>query len=85
MRIRNAAHARDEGPLDPRCPCATCRGGPSRAFLRHLFLVGDHLGGALLTRHNVAFFERFMRDARESIERGEFALFRERWGAVYPE
>lgn len=85
VRIRNAAHARDTGPLDPLCACATCRGGPSRAFLRHLFLVGDHLGGALLTRHNVAFFEAFMKSAREAIGRGEFRTFREAWSKVYPD
>ena len=85
VRIRNAAHARDDGPLDAECACATCRGGPSRAFLRHLFVVGDHLGGALLARHNVAFFEAFMREAREAIARGEFAAFAERRRAAYPD
>ncbi len=84
VRIRNAAHALDPGPLDPDCPCATCRGGPSRAFLRHLFATGDHLGGALLTRHNVAFFEAFLAGARNAIRSGGFGAFRARWQAVYP-
>src|SRR5699024_8177652 len=35
VRIRNARHTRDTGPIDPECACYTCR-NHSRAYLKHL-------------------------------------------------
>jgi len=71
IAIRNAVHAGDEGPLDPECSCDTCRGF-SRAYLRHLFIVGEALGPRLLTLHNVHFYQKLMKEIRSSIEEGRF-------------
>src|SRR5205085_248224 len=54
VQIRNAAHARDEGPLDAACPCPTCA-RHSRAYLRHLQVVGEQTAARLLTVHNLAY------------------------------
>ena len=43
VKIRNAAHRDDTGPLDPECDCYTCR-HYSRAYLRHLEKCGEILG-----------------------------------------
>jgi queuine tRNA-ribosyltransferase len=64
--IKNAAYAEDEGPLDPECDCLTCR-RYSRAYLRHLFLAGEHLSAVLNTLHNVSFYLDMMRKIREFI------------------
>ena len=40
LNLRNAAFARDSGPLDPGCPCSTCCRW-SRGYLRHLLSVGE--------------------------------------------
>jgi queuine tRNA-ribosyltransferase len=64
--IKNAAYAEDQNPLDQDCPCPTCR-RYSRAYLRHLFLAGEHLSAVYNTIHNLTFYLDMMRKIRESI------------------
>jgi queuine tRNA-ribosyltransferase len=64
--IKNAAHAEDEGPLDPACSCLTCR-RYSRAYLRHLYMTGEHLSALLNTIHNISFYLDTMGKIREAI------------------
>jgi len=66
--ISNARHRLDTGPLDPGCPCETCR-GYSRAYLRHLFLAQEILYMRLATLHNLTYYLRFIRQLREEILR----------------
>jgi len=75
VKIRNAKHQRDQSPLDPACDCSTCRGF-SRGYLRHLFLSNEMLGPMLLSLHNVAYYQRLMRELREAILKGGGADFR---------
>jgi queuine tRNA-ribosyltransferase len=72
--IRNAQHARDERPPDPRCTCYTCRTF-SRAYLRHLFSAQEILAMRLNTIHNVHYFVELMGRVRKAIEEGRFARF----------
>ncbi len=65
--IKNAQYAEDEGPLDPECSCPTCR-RYSRAYLRHLFMAGEHLSAILNTQHNIAFYLDMMCKIRQAIE-----------------
>ena len=65
--IKNAMYAEDQSPLDPECSCPTCR-RYSRAYLRHLFMTGEHLSAVYNTIHNVTFYLDMMRKIRESIE-----------------
>ncbi|OOZ36185.1 tRNA guanosine(34) transglycosylase Tgt [Solemya velesiana gill symbiont] len=74
VRIRNAVHADDTGPLDPHCDCYTCR-NYSRSYLRHLFRCNEILGSRLNTIHNVYYYQTLMRNIRESIEAGRFDEF----------
>ncbi|MBM3313453.1 tRNA guanosine(34) transglycosylase Tgt [candidate division WOR-3 bacterium] len=67
--IRNAQHADAPAPLDADCACYTCRTF-SRAYLRHLFLVGEALGPRLLTLHNVWFFQQLLSGIRGAIAQG---------------
>ena len=76
--IKNAAHAEDERPLDPACRCFTCR-RYSRAYLRHLFLAGEHLSAVLNTVHNMAFYLDIMNKIRESIALDSYGKWLERW------
>ena len=64
--IKNASYAEDDRPPDSHCRCLTCR-RYSRAYLRHLFLAGDHLSAILNTLHNVTFYLDTMRKIREAI------------------
>ncbi|MEZ6034247.1 MAG: tRNA guanosine(34) transglycosylase Tgt [Planctomycetaceae bacterium] len=75
VRIRNAVHMRDEQPLDPECDCTACV-RYSRAYLRHLFIAREMLGPILLSLHNIAFYQRLVRQLREAILQGCSADFR---------
>jgi len=75
LNIRNSRHARDERPLDASCGCAVC-GRYSRAYLRHLFLSNEMLGGMLGTHHNIHFYLDLMRQIREAISFGKLDSFR---------
>lgn len=82
LRMRNKKHERDPRPLQEglESPAA----GLSRAYLRHLFHVGEMLGPILLSAHNVAYYQQLMKEAREAIWNDSFAEFFERkmrgWG-----
>ena len=52
-------HCRDRSPVDPRCDCPLCR-QHSRAYLHHLFKVGDSQAYRLATAHNLRFYARLM-------------------------
>jgi queuine tRNA-ribosyltransferase len=69
LRLRNAQHTEDTGPLDPDCDCYTCR-HYSRAYLRHLDKCNEILGSRLNTLHNLHFYQRLMRELRRAVEAG---------------
>ena len=52
-------HLRDPRPIDPNCDCALCK-GHSRAYLYHLFKIGDSQAYRLATAHNLRFYARLM-------------------------
>jgi len=81
LNIKRAEFRADPRPLDPACDCETCRGGYSRAYLRHLFVSREILGARLNTIHNLAFYLRLMRTLREAIVAGSFDTLREEWAA----
>jgi queuine tRNA-ribosyltransferase len=79
--VKNAAYARDESPLDPDCDCFTCR-RVSRAYLRHLFSVGELLAMRLASLHSLAFYLSLVRRARAAILEGRYAAFRREAAAL---
>ena len=62
------------GPLDPACPCYTCR-NYSRSYLRHLQQCNEILGARLATHHNLYFYLDLMARMRAAIDGGRFAAF----------
>ena len=74
VRIRNARHAEDTGPLDPLCDCYTCR-NYSRAYLRHLDRCNEILGARLNTIHNLHYYLALMRRLRAAISDGGLDAF----------
>ena len=56
VKIRNARHRTDTGPLDATCGCYTCRNF-SRAYLHHLQRVNEILGARLTTIHNLYYYQ----------------------------
>ncbi|MEA5444707.1 tRNA guanosine(34) transglycosylase Tgt [Gammaproteobacteria bacterium AB-CW1] len=74
VKIRNARHRDDIGPLDPECGCYTCR-HYSRAYLRHLDKCGEVLSARLNTIHNLHYYQKLMQGMREAIKSGTFGDF----------
>ena len=66
VNIPNAQHRLDLGPIDPECPCSTCR-TYSRAYLRHLYIAKEILYSRLATLHNLTFYARHVRRLRDAI------------------
>jgi len=66
VNIPNAANRLDLGPIDPTCPCSTCR-THSRAYLRHLYQAKEILYARLATLHNLTFYALHVRRLRERI------------------
>ena len=73
ITIKNSRYRDDARPLEEACGCSACRGGYSRAYLRHLYLQGETLVLSLLSHHNLHFYGRMMSAARDAIGRGNFA------------
>lgn len=66
--IKNAAYARDFGPLDKNCDCYTCR-NYSRAYIRHLLKAKESFGIHLTSYHNLYFLLDLMKQVREAIKK----------------
>jgi queuine tRNA-ribosyltransferase len=67
-------------PIDSECSCYCCRKF-SRAYLRHLFNVGEILGLRLVTIHNLHYYLTLMQRIRKSLAEGKFAQFRAQFSA----
>jgi queuine tRNA-ribosyltransferase len=74
ISIKQVRYIEDEGPLDPACPCYTCRTF-TRAYLRHLFQAGEILFSTLATLHNLRYFLDIMRQIRQAILLGNFSAW----------
>jgi len=74
LNLRNARHAEDSSPLDPRCHCPVCA-TYSRAYLHHLTKAGEMLGAMLLTEHNIWFYQQLMQAMRDAIAAGTLPVF----------
>jgi len=72
--IKQARYKGDSGPVDPNCPCLTCR-TYSRAYLRHLFQAGEMLFSTLATIHNLKYYLDMMRQMRQAILLGRFRAY----------
>ncbi|HZX30975.1 MAG TPA: tRNA guanosine(34) transglycosylase Tgt [Rhodocyclaceae bacterium] len=72
IKIKNAKHKADTGPLDESCSCYTCRNF-SRAYLHHLFRAKEILGSMLNTVHNLHYYQTLMAELREAIAAGRLA------------
>jgi len=78
VKIKNARHRTDTGPLDSSCTCYTCTQF-TRAYLHHLFRHGEILGGMLNTIHNLHFYQVIMAEMRAAIEAGTL----DQWATVF--
>jgi queuine tRNA-ribosyltransferase len=80
IKIRNAVHRHDTGPLDGECDCYTCTNF-SRAYLHHLEKCGEILGAQLNTIHNLRYYQTLMAGLRGAIAEGRLDDFAEEFYA----
>ena len=73
--VKAGRYADDFTPIDPECSCYACRNF-TKAYIRHLFNVGEILGVRLVKLHNMHYFLNLMRRIRASIENGTFEELR---------
>ena len=72
MNIKNQRYAEDQKPPDLACGCMVCA-RYTRAYLRHLAMTQEPLGGALNSIHNLYAYLDTMRSVRDSISLGTLA------------
>lgn len=74
INIRKNKFKDDPLPPDLNCDCKVCR-TYSRAYIRHLYTVGEYLAGQLVTYHNLYFYLQLSKDARAAILDDKFDQF----------
>ena len=78
LSIKQKRFERDFLPVDSECGCKVCR-NYSRAYLRHIFREQEILSSMLASYHNLYFLNQLVKDARKSINEGNFPIFKEEW------
>ena len=84
VNIKSSRYAADFTPLDPDCSCYVCR-TYTRAYLRHLFKMGEIASLIYNTYHNLCFMKRFMDEIRQAVLEDRFAGLYRRWAPFYGE
>ena len=74
VNVRNAKYTEDFSPLDPDCDCYCCRNF-SKAYLRHLIMSDEILGGRMLSLHNITYLAHLMNRIRAAITEDRFLDF----------
>jgi queuine tRNA-ribosyltransferase len=64
LNIRNEQFKEDFSPVDKNCDCKLCT-KYTRAYLRHLFIVGEPLALTLASVHNLCFYARLIKKLQE--------------------
>ena len=75
LNIKRSEFALDDQPIDPDCPCSTCRRHP-RGYLRHLATLREPVAATLCTIHNLTWVLTFVGRSRTAIEAGPLEALR---------
>ncbi len=75
INLRNAKWADDFSPLDPE-GTSFVDSAYTKAYVRHLTIAGEMLAAQIASQHNLAFYLDLVTKAREHIEAGDFASWK---------
>jgi queuine tRNA-ribosyltransferase len=75
--LRNAIYTDDFQVIEEGCGCLSCKGGYSKAYIRHLIYASEILGLRLVSLHNIYFYVKLMKDIRSAINAGKFTEFKD--------
>ncbi len=78
LRLRNAVHTRQAGPIEDGCTCYACRHF-ARGTIRHLFAAREMLGPILVTIHNLHWFADFLAAIGQAIRQGCLTSAADQW------
>lgn len=78
INIRNARHREDPRPVEEDCDCPLCK-NYTRAYIHHLQKCNEILAVMLLSWHNIAYYERLMKEIRTAIENDYLEEFAEQF------
>lgn len=76
INIKNEKWKNDYSAIDPLSPSYTSQ-THSKAYLRHLFIVKEHLGAQIASLHNLSFFLWLVGESRKEIIKGSFASWKD--------
>jgi queuine tRNA-ribosyltransferase len=75
--LRNTVYTDDFTVIEEGCGCLVCKGGYTKAYIRHLIGASEILGLRLVSLHNVYFYVKLMQEIRSAIVNGIFGKFKE--------
>ncbi len=75
INLKNLKYKEDFLPIDNTCDCYTCK-HYSKAYLRHLFVAKESLGGRLLSIHNIRFLIKLTENIRAAIKENRFLEYK---------
>ena len=76
INMRNAKYKQDFEPIEKSCDCYACK-NYSKAYIRHLVVCNESLGGRLLSIHNIRFLIRLTEELREAIEQDRLLEYKD--------
>ncbi len=82
VNIKASIYTEDFSPLDPNCECYVCKNF-TKAYLRHLFRIGEISSLIYNSYHNLFFMKDFLNEIRSNIEKGTFIQVYRKWEGKY--
>ena len=82
INIKNAKYKEDFTPLEENCDCYACKNF-TKAYIRHLIVCNEMLGGRLLSIHNIRFLIRLTEELREAIKEDRILEYKENFITQY--
>lgn len=82
INIKNSKFEKDSSPLDPNCSCYVCQ-NYSKAYLRHIFKVGEISALIYNTYHNLYFMKNLTNEIQTNIENHTFDKLLDQYSEYY--
>ena len=76
INLKNNKFKDDFSPIEETCDCYACK-NYTKAYIRHLIVCDEMLGGRLLSIHNIRFLVKEMEEVRESIKNNKFKEYKD--------
>jgi len=76
INLKNAKFKEDFNPIENDCDCYTCK-SYTKAYIRHLIVSNETLGGRLLSIHNIRFLIKMMEEVRIAIKEDRFLEYKD--------